>query len=249
MYSRSGNGVCNTVFSSSGVDQGRACAGALARIACPCCVRVCMRVARPGTSLACVLCAAVCSGACLSSGACLCAVCRCVRCVQLSIQVRVHLLCCVQVRACVLCVGACAAVWCVLSVGACAAVCACVHVQVRSCVCMCALVLLCRHWCVLRLDLLSQTRVRVCSVFRACARVQSWSAPQHAFARVHTTHTVPIHPLTLYFHPRRRTRVCTHVGWCTRGTPLIPACLAFLTHHATQGTSVASDSHTRHRSV
>ena len=163
MYSRSGNGVCNTVFSSSGVDQGRACAGALARIACPCCVRVCMRVARPGTSLACVLCAAVCSGACLSSGACLCAVCRCVRCVQLSIQVRVHLLCCVQVRACVLCVGACAAVWCVLSVGACAAVCACVYVQVHMQLCV---------------------HVRACAAVQTLVRASARSALTYACACV-----------------------------------------------------------------
>jgi hypothetical protein len=79
-------------------------------------------------------------------------------------------------------------------------------VQVRACV-----QLLCRHWsvCVLRLDLLSQTRVQCveCVVTlhaRAFNPIMARSAPQHAFARVHTTHagslsthTDPIHPLTL----------------------------------------------------
>ena len=108
----------------------------------------------------------------------------------------------------------------------------CVHVQVRMQLCVqvraCAAVQT-LEWCVLRLDLLSQTRVQCveCVVTlhaRAFNPIMARSAPQHAFARVHTTHagslsthTAPIHPLTL-----------SHA--------------LFLTHHslATQALSVAS---------
>ena len=189
--------------------------------------------------------------------------CACVcSCYAVCLEVR-GLCAAVHVGACapaVLCAGTClraAVCRCVLCAGACAGVCRCVHVHVRMQLLCCVQVrLLCRHWsvCVLRLDLLSQTRVRVCSVFVSCMRARSImerTTTRFREGAHHTgslsTHTAPIHPLTLYFHSRRRTRVCTHVGWCTwRGEP--PSSPP-VSRFSPRPTSVASDSHTRHRSI
>jgi hypothetical protein len=140
----------------------------------------------------------------------------------------------------VLCAGASAAV----CVGACA-VCATVHVCV-TCRCVCSCVCRCSAdtgVCACFGSICSNRRVCVCAVcrdtcmLRAFNPIMARSAPQHAFARVHTTHagslsthTAPIHPLTL-----------SRALWFVSHSPQ--------PRDPSLGTSGASNSHTRHRSV
>ena len=231
MYSRSGNGVCNTVFSSSWVDQGRACAGALARVACPCCVSMRVCIARPGTSCCVLVC---CVQLCAQV---LCAVFRCVLvccvCSCCAVCLEVRALCAaVHVGACapaVLCAGTCAAgaclcaavCRCVLCEGACAAVCACVCTCrcVCSCVCRCVLVCSCcadTGVCACFGSICSHIRVCVCAVclYRACARVQSYHGAHH--------NTQAHYPRTLLpsIHSRCLTR-CFSLTTASRPKPCL----------------------------
>jgi hypothetical protein len=179
-------------------------------------VQVCVQV-RAGVCAG--ACAAVCAGVCAGACAAVCAGVELLFCVQVRacVQVRVQLCSCVC-RCLCRCVLVCRCV--------CCCVYKCVHVQVRMQLCVqvraCAAVQT-LEWCVLRLDLLSQTRVRVCSVFVSCMcahSILSWREAHHNTQAHYPRTLLPsIHSLC----PRTQETagdLGTHVGWRTwRGEP------------------------------
>jgi len=154
------------------------------------------------------------------------------------------------------CVCSCAAVC--AGVCRCVLVCRCMCRCVCSCVCRCVLVLLCRHWSGACFgSIYSHRRVCVCAVclYRACARVQSYHGAKRTTTRRLTIHAHCSHPSIHSVHARRRPREILapmSAGVPGEGNPPHPRMsrALFLTHHSlvTQALSVASNSHTRHRS-